>query len=184
MASIQMIPYEDSGGELREIYDWLIKSRKKLANVHKIHSLNPPMLVDHMQLYLTVMFKKSPLKRYQREMMSVIVSAANQCPYCIAHHEAALKFYWKDEQKVGMLKVDYEQLNLSDIDKVLCDYAHHLTLHPEDTPSPQIQQMKALGLSDRAIHDATMVIAYFNFVNRIVQGLAVEEEVDTGGFNY
>ena len=33
-----------------------------------------------------------------------------------------------------------------------------------------------LGLSDRAIHDAAQVIAYFNYITRIAEGLGVEPE--------
>ena len=33
-----------------------------------------------------------------------------------------------------------------------------------------------LGLDDRAIHDATQVIAYFNYINRVADALGVEPE--------
>ena len=32
------------------------------------------------------------------------------------------------------------------------------------------------GLDDRAIHDATQVIGYFNYINRVAEGLHVEQE--------
>lgn len=32
------------------------------------------------------------------------------------------------------------------------------------------------GFDDRAIHDATQVIAYFNYITRIADGLGVEPE--------
>ena len=32
------------------------------------------------------------------------------------------------------------------------------------------------GLNDRAIHDATQVISYFNYINRIADALHVEQE--------
>jgi hypothetical protein len=50
-------------------------------------------------------------------------------------------------------------------------------------------KLKALGLDDRAILDATLVLSYFNFVNRIVLGLglglglAVSEE-ELAGYKY
>ncbi len=36
--------------------------------------------------------------------------------------------------------------------------------------------MRAAGLSDAGIHDATAITAYFNFVNRVALGLGVELE--------
>jgi uncharacterized peroxidase-related enzyme len=99
MAYIKTIEPENAKGELKTIYDNLIKTRGKIAEVHKIQSLNPEALVAHMDLYMTIMFGKSPLKRYQREMLGVVVSASNRCAYCINHHEQALLAYWKDEAK-------------------------------------------------------------------------------------
>ncbi|WP_373524530.1 hypothetical protein [Aquiflexum sp.] len=45
--------------------------------------------------------------------------------------------------------------------------------------------MKASGADDRSILDATLVIGYFNFVNRIILGLGVNLEEDGGkGYKY
>lgn len=39
-----------------------------------------------------------------------------------------------------------------------------------------VKRLREVGLSDRAIHDATQVIAYFNYINRIADGLGVDLE--------
>jgi alkylhydroperoxidase family enzyme len=39
-----------------------------------------------------------------------------------------------------------------------------------------IDELRAAGLSDQAIHDAVQVIAYFNYINRIGDGLGVDLE--------
>ncbi len=39
-----------------------------------------------------------------------------------------------------------------------------------------ILQLRQYGLDDRAIHDATQVISYFNYINRIADALHVEPE--------
>ncbi len=39
-----------------------------------------------------------------------------------------------------------------------------------------IEALRRHGFDDRAIHDATHVIAYFNYINRIADGLHVEQE--------
>ena len=45
--------------------------------------------------------------------------------------------------------------------------------------------LRAVGLDDRAILDACQVVAYFNFVNRIAQGLGVEFSADeVRGYKY
>lgn len=185
MPYIQTIPYDQASGELKSIYDDLISKRGKLAGVHMIQSLNPKSIIAHMDLYMNVMFGKSPLRRYQREMLAVIVSKANHCSYCIDHHAAALLHFWKDKDKVRRLCADYSQLNLSEEDIALCHYAEQLTrAAAASSYESDVDALKRNGLNDRAILDATLVIAYFNFVNRIVLGLGVEIENDVGGYNY
>ncbi len=36
--------------------------------------------------------------------------------------------------------------------------------------------LRAAGLSDRGIHDTAAIIGYFNFVNRLAEGLGVALE--------
>lgn len=186
MAFIKVIEHEESTGRLKEIYDNLVHTRGKLAEVHKIQSLNPESIVNHMDLYMTIMFGKSPLKRYQREMIAVIVSVSNDCSYCQTHHGAALNHFWKNESRVEQLKNDYRALEMEQVDKLLCDYARLLTISPNSKfDENHIEPMKNLGLSDQAILDATLVISYFNFVNRMVLGLGVHLEKDEGkGYKY
>ena len=186
MAFIQVVQHEEAEGELKEVYDGLVESRGKLAEVHKIQSLNPRSITNHMDLYMTIMFGKSPLKRQLREMIAVIVSAGNKCPYCIRHHGDALQHFWKDQQKVDLLAQDWKQVSLSDSEKALCQYAYDLTTKPSEVNEQEhIATLKNLGLEDRAILDAALVIAYFNFVNRLVLGLGVELEEEGGqGYKY
>lgn len=185
MAFIKVIHEGQAAGRLKEIYDDLVEKRGKIAEVHKIQSLNPETIVNHMDLYMSIMFGQSPLKRVQREMIAVVVSAANNCVYCQAHHAAAVNHYWKDESKTEQLRRDYTLLELSRIDRLLCDYGRSLTLNPaEDTEKAFIAPLREAGLDDRGILDATLVIAYFNFVNRIVLGLGVELEENSSGYKY
>lgn len=185
MAYIEVKEYDDAEGRLKEIYDDLIKTRGKLAEVHKIQSLNPETIVAHMDLYLKIMFGRSPLKRYQREMIGVVVSKSNDCEYCITHHAEAVNFYWKDDQKMANFIADYNSVPLSEMDLILCDYAKELTINPQQfKDSTWTDRLKNKSLNDQAILDATLVIGYFNFVNRIVISLGVGLENDPGGYNY
>ena len=185
MAYIEVIQHNEAEGELKNIYDNLVKSRGKLAEVHKIQSLNPKSIVNHMDLYMTIMFGKSPLRRYQREMIAVVVSASNNCKYCIKHHSEALNHFWKDEIKVKNLSLDFRSIELSELDQKLCDFAHSLTKFPNSGKEENsVQDLRRLGLSDRGILDTSLVISYFNFVNRMVLGLGVHLEDNAGGYVY
>lgn len=185
MPFIEVIQHKDATGRLREVFDDLVRKRGKLAEVHKIQSLHPESIVTHMELYMNLMFGKSPLKRYQREMIAVIVSAANKCDYCITHHSAGLNHFWKDTGKVALLVEDYTMLNLPDQDRIICDFSTNLTLDPGSAEEQWLDPLREAGLDDRMILDTTLVVSYFNFVNRVVMGLGVDIEVDGGrGYEY
>jgi uncharacterized peroxidase-related enzyme len=186
MSRIKVISHEESEGRLKEIYDDLIKSRGMLADVHMIQSLRPESIVKHMDLYMEIMFSRSELSRADREMIAVLVSVANKCDYCQTHHGEALNNYWKDEKKLEAFKADYTKVGLTEKQIVMCDYASNMTLHPgKAAESNVVGPLKKKGHSDEAILDASLVVSYFNFVNRMVLGLGVHLENHAGaGFKY
>ncbi len=186
MARIKIKSYDEATGRLKEIYDDLIDKRGKLAGVHCIQSLRPESIVRHMDLYMEVMFSKSGLSRAEREMMAVVVSSANRCEYCQIHHAGALNHYWKDEEKVLLLRRDYKMVELTQREQLLCRFACELTIDPGNAKDNDITiPLRDTGLDDSAILDATLVVAYFNFVNRIVLALDVPLEANPDkGYRY
>ncbi len=56
------------------------------------------------------------------------------------------------------------------------EYAEKLTRSPAQASRQDVERLRALGWDDRAILDTTQATAYFNYVNRIAQGLGVEPE--------
>ena len=185
MPIIDVIQPEQAEGELKKIYDDLIASRGKIAEVHKIQSLNPKSIVNHMDLYMTLMYGKSPIKRVLREMIAVVVSKANACEYCQIHHLEAVNHYWKDQQKSQRFLTDYHSVEMSELERTYCDYAWQHTKTPFKDTTAIINKLRSLGADDRAILDATMIIGYFNFVNRIVAGLQIELETEgAGGYKF
>ncbi|MEO9482598.1 MAG: peroxidase-related enzyme [Ekhidna sp.] len=185
MPYIDVIQPDLAEGKLKEIYEGLIESRGKIAEVHKIQSLNPESILNHMDLYMTIMFGHSPLKRVHREMMAVIVSISNKCQYCQVHHLEAVKNFWKDDDKLESFQRDFEKAPLNEKERALCLFARELTENPEKSQEAGlVNPLKEAGFSDREILDGTLVVAYFNFVNRIVLGLGVDLEENPGGYKY
>ncbi len=182
MSKIKIIDYEESTGRLREIYDDIIQKRGKLAEVHKMQSLHPESIVKHMELYMEIMFSKSPLSRAEREMMAVVVSVTNACLYCRQHHAEALNHYWKNDERLKLLITDWKSAPLSQREQLLAQLAAELTANPAAFEQNQLLlQLKNYGFTDLELLDASLVIAYFNFVNRLVLATGIGLETDGGG---
>lgn len=81
MAWIKVIKEQEAENLLIEFYQKHTTPAGFVDNILKIHSLNPPSLGGHYQLYRVLMFGKSDLGRVQREMIAVVVSVANKCHY-------------------------------------------------------------------------------------------------------
>ncbi|HHL32022.1 MAG TPA: peroxidase [Oceanospirillales bacterium] len=173
MSWINEVDIADADNKLKPIYDELIRSRGKISNILKVHSLNPDALKSHLDLYMTVMFGKSGLSRKERECLAVVVSRADNCEYCVNHHAESLSRYIKDKTLLEQIKKDYRQADLPPRLIALCDYAHKLTAQPGKQSEEDIKQLQGLGLADKDILDLTLIVAYFNFVNRIALGLGV-----------
>jgi len=173
MSWIDEVDVSDADGKLAEMYAALIKQRGKVSNILKVHSLNPEAMGDHLNLYMTLMFGKSGLSRKEREAIAVVVSANNDCEYCVNHHAEALRRYVDDEETLNMLMsadgLETLEPRLSNIVR----HAEKLTNAPIAMTESDLGELRAEGLSDNDILDLTLIVAYFNFVNRIALGLGV-----------
>lgn len=72
---------------------------------------------------------------------------------------------------------DYRKANLEGPTRALLDFAAKLT-REGDVERVDVDGLIALGWTERAIHDATQVVAYFNYINRIASGLGADPEPD------
>ena len=65
---------------------------------------------------------------------------------------------------------------MNEVDRALCTYAEKLTLAPAEMGEADVERLRAADLEDAAIHDATQIIGFFNYINRVADALGVEPE--------
>ena len=71
---------------------------------------------------------------------------------------------------------DWRTARLNEVDRALCAYAEKLTHAPSAMGEADVAALRAAGLDDVAIHDATQIIGFFNYINRVADALGVEPE--------
>ena len=178
MSWIEEIEVDEADGKLAEMYAELTERRGKISNILKVHSLNPQAMSNHLDLYMTLMFGKSGLSRAEREAVAVVVSATNECEYCVNHHTEALRHYIDDDETLNMLAtadgLETFEPRLSNIVR----HAERLTVAPAAMTESDLEELRAVGLDDKDILDLTLIVGYFNFVNRIAVGLGVSYSND------
>jgi AhpD family alkylhydroperoxidase len=104
MATLGFIEYEDSTGEVRAVYDDIMKTRNVdwINNFWKALAHDPATLRRTWESIKQIMAPGS-LDSLTKEMIYVAVSTTNQCGYCIASHTAAAR-------KAGMTDEMFKEL--------------------------------------------------------------------------
>ncbi len=74
------------------------------------------------------------------------------------------------------LKRDYRNAPISSADLAMLDYAVKLTKTPWAMAQEDVDKLREEGFGDGAILDINQITGYYNFVNRLADGLGVELE--------
>ena len=156
MAYLRLIDEGEATGELEREYRAAVSRAGKVMNILKGMSLRPGVLTPFLALNREINFAPSELDRVDRELLAVVVSEANAAHYSLRAHEEMLR----DEGKPDQLDARH---------RALCD-------RPAEMGAGDVEALRAHDLSDAAISDAIQVVAFFNYVNRVVNAVGVDDE--------
>ncbi|HIE95758.1 MAG TPA: peroxidase [Fuerstia sp.] len=81
-----------------------------------------------------------------------------------------------NDRVAQQLVYDYRTAELRREDRKLCDYAVKLTLTPGQVNETDVAVLRKAGFTDQQITVAAQVIGYFNYINRIADGLGVDPQ--------
>ena len=78
----------------------------------------------------------------------------------------------------NQLVTNFESADISDLDKAILNYAAKLTREPASMSMQDVNDFRAKhpDLTDHMLHDIVQVVSYFNYVNRLADGLGIELE--------
>jgi len=91
-------------------------------------------------------------------------------------HQSDLRAEVGSQEKVLEIQNDYRQSGLKNEELSMLDYAIKLTLSPSAMRAEDIEGLRRNGFTDEQIVDAVHCIGYFNFINRVLDGLGVDPE--------
>ena len=76
------------------------------------------------------------------------------------------------------LVTDFKSADISEIDQAILNYAAKLTKEPASITKRDVSDFRArhAELTDHMLHDIVQVVSYFNYVNRLADGLGIELE--------
>ena len=138
-----------------------------VPNVFRTYAWRPERFRAWFAHFKNVMEGSDGLSAREREMISVAVSMANGCLYCLVAHGAALREASDDKVQADRITLDYRRADLTSRERAILDYAVKITTAPGDCDEADIEALRAEGLSDEDIWDVIEVAAMYNFTNRL-----------------
>lgn len=123
------------------------------------------------------------LSRAERELIAAFVSYRNDCFYChTSHGEIAACYLGDNRALVEQVKQDFNQAPVSDKLKALLHIAGKVQVSGKQVTAEDVAKAKALGASDRDVHDTVLIAAAFCMFNRYVDGLAATAPTDMASY--
>ena len=186
-AWIKMVPEDEATGALKELYAEAMTPHGTVDNVMKVHSLRPHTMHGHVTLYRSVLHHPditSPL--WFLEVVASYVSIKNNCEYSLTHHFMNVRRLLDDEERcdailqslnAGLPHDQFEGKQLA-----LLRYAATLTTDVATIEASDVEVLRKSGCTDGEILEVNQVVAYFNYSNRVLNGLGVTTDGDSIGY--
>ena len=186
-AWIDMISEEDASKELREVLDIARTPHGTVDNVMRVHSLRPNTMKGHVTLYRAALHDETnTIPMWFQETVSSYVSILNNCQYSLENHWKNAAHLISDTKKAQEIEKALWSKSPEDVfdgvELQMLRYAEKLTLRPSDMVQADVTALKSMGADDGEILELNQIIGYFNYVNRLLNGLGVTTSGDTVGF--
>jgi len=171
VSALRVADPTDLDDDLKAAYAKCVEKLGFVPNVLRAYSLRPQKLRNFMAMYNELMLAPSGLSKLEREMVAVVVSAANRCYYCLVAHGQAVRKISGDAELGEMMALNYRVAKLDRRQRAMLDFAWKLTQTPNDVGDADRGALREVGLSDADIFDLAETIAFFNLSNRMAYAL-------------
>lgn len=186
-AWIEMIPLDAAEGELKEVYELVKTPHGTVDNVMRAHSLRPATMRGHVTLYRSVLHNEdNVLPFWFLEVVASYTSMLNRCDYSFTHHWTNARNLMNDDprsDRIHQALMDREpEREFSGRELAFLRYTECLTVDVGGIDKSLFDAMKQEGCTDGEILEVNQVVAYFNYSNRLLNGLGVTTQGDTVGY--
>jgi uncharacterized peroxidase-related enzyme len=142
----------------------------------QVFQANPDPARHLLDLHEVLMRGESPFTAGERELIAAYVSGVNSCTYCHGIHTFTAEAFGVPEGLLAAAVADLDTAPVDDKLRPVLAYVGKLTRTPSRMTDADAEAVFAAGWDERALHDAVLVCALFNFMNRMVEGLGIRAD--------
>lgn len=182
-----MIPDNEASPELLEVLALARTPHGTVDNVMRVHSLRPNTMRGHVILYRAALHDDSnTLPTWLQEVISSWVSILNGCAYSLANHWTNAAHLINDGARAEAIRSALDDRQPERVfegrELALMTYTEKLTLRPAEIIEADVVALRQAGFDDGEILEANQIVGYFNYVNRLLNGLGVSTSGDVVGY--
>jgi len=94
----------------------------------------------------------------------------------VTSHAEFLRRVTLDEALSEAIKKDFRTADISSSEKAMLEYVEKITIKPAQITSLDIDALRNAGFDDVAILQINLIASWFNYINRVADGLGVGRE--------
>jgi uncharacterized peroxidase-related enzyme len=165
-----LFPVPDESALPERLQGLFAKARERLGfvpNVFRAYSFRPERLSLWFAHFRALHEPTENLGAADREMIAVVVSAANRCLYCLVAHGAALREELGDPVLGERIAFDWRRAGLDERRRAICAYAEKLTLRSQELGEDDLRTLLDVGLTLEEAWDVAEIASMYNFTNRM-----------------
>jgi uncharacterized peroxidase-related enzyme len=186
-AWIEMIPDDKAEGRLKTLLDNARTPHGTVDTVMRLHSLRPETMHGHVALYRSVLHSdENELPFWFLEVVASYTSILNDCTYSLTHHFMNVRNLLKDQPRSDRifvaLKAHRPHEEFQGKELALLRYAAKLTTDVGKMVKSDFETLKIADCTDGEILEVNQVCAYFNYSNRLLNGLGATTDNDIIGY--
>ena len=91
-------------------------------------------------------------------------------------HAEFLRMVTLDEALVEALRRDWRTAPLEPREIAMLEYVEKLTLRPASVTRDDVDRLRAAGFDDTGVLQINLIASWFNYVNRVADGVGVGRE--------
>ena len=186
-AWIKMIADDEADETLKPFFERVRTPHGTVDNVMRAHSLRPHTMDGHVVLYKSVLHNPdNTLPFWFLEVVASYVSILNNCDYSLHHHFTNARHLIGDAARADTVRAALDAHRPEDAfdgkELALLVYAGKLTTEVGAMAEADIGAVRKASADDGEILEVNQVCAYFNYSNRLLNGLGVTTEGDIIGY--
>ena len=167
MSRINKINPDEASGKSKELLDTVKSKMGMVPNILRIYANAPAALEAY--LNFSGALQQGVLNAKEREQISLVVSEANQCEYCLSAHSAVGKMVGLKENEILEAR---RGKSTDERTAAILEFALLIVEKRGFVSNEELENARSAGLSDEEIVEIIANVAYnifTNYFNHVVE---------------